>query len=124
MIDIERHLNNRPLTYVESELGEDRLLTPNVIMWRQGAHTIDNDTEDEEELRRFENRLNQARQHARSRWKREYVQSLMDFHKIQKGRSQLPEIGEIVFIVGEEKNQGQWKKGRVVKFIKGKDGIV
>ena len=124
VMDIERHLNNRPLTYVESHLGEDRLLIPNVIMWGQGAYTIDDDTEDEEELRGFEKRLNQARQRAWSRWKREYIHSHMEFDRIQKGRSQLPEIGEIALIVGEEKNRGQWKKARVVKLIKGKDGVV
>ena len=34
VMDIERHLNNRPLTYVESETGEERVLTPNAIMCR------------------------------------------------------------------------------------------
>lgn len=32
VMDIERHLNNRPLTYVESDNGEELVLTPNVIM--------------------------------------------------------------------------------------------
>ena len=84
VMDIERHLNNRPLTYIESEVGEDRLLTPNIIMWGQGAYTTDDDTKDEE-LRGFEKCLNQARQHAWSTWKREFVNSLVEFHRIQKG---------------------------------------
>ena len=32
IIDIEKHLNNRPLTYLESDGGEERVLTPNVLM--------------------------------------------------------------------------------------------
>ena len=32
VMDIERNLNKRPLTYVEAE-GEEEELTPNVIMW-------------------------------------------------------------------------------------------
>ena len=30
VMDIERHLNNRPLTYVESESGEEQVLTSNI----------------------------------------------------------------------------------------------
>ena len=30
--EIERHLNNRPLTYVEGELGEVQVLTPNLLL--------------------------------------------------------------------------------------------
>ena len=32
IMDIERNLNKRPLTCVESEEGEEEVLTPNVIM--------------------------------------------------------------------------------------------
>ena len=35
-VNIEKHLNNCPLMYVESGEGEDRVLTPNTIMWGQG----------------------------------------------------------------------------------------
>ena len=31
-MDIERHLNNKPPTYVGSESGEEQVLTPNIIM--------------------------------------------------------------------------------------------
>ena len=32
VMEIERQLNNRPLTYVESELGEEQVLTPNLLL--------------------------------------------------------------------------------------------
>jgi hypothetical protein len=35
-----------------------------------------------------------------------------------------PEVGEVVLVVGEEKNRSEWKKGRVVRQVKGKDGVV
>ena len=37
VMDIEKHLNNRPLTYVESDEGEPQTLTPNILMWGQDA---------------------------------------------------------------------------------------
>ena len=49
VIDIERHLNNRPLTYVESDEGGPQTLTPNVLMWGQNAHGLEDIEIDEEE---------------------------------------------------------------------------
>ena len=40
VMDIERNLNKRPLTYVEAE-GEEEVLTPNVIMWGPDAYPIE-----------------------------------------------------------------------------------
>ena len=41
IVDIERQMNNCPLTYLESEEGEEQVLTPNVLMWWQNAHEIE-----------------------------------------------------------------------------------
>ena len=117
VMDIERHLNNRPLTYVEDELGKDRVLTPNTILWGQNSYTVDEDFE-EEKLTQFEKRLQHAREHAWTRWRKEYIYSLMESHKIQKERSELPDLNEVVLVVGDEKNRG----GKVIKHIEGKEG--
>ena len=37
IMDIERHLNNRPLTYVESNHGEEQ----SVILWGQNAYALE-----------------------------------------------------------------------------------
>ena len=47
----------------------------------------------------------------------------MEYHRVNKNTSPVPEIGEMVLIVGEEKNKGRWMKGKV-KHVKGKDGVV
>ena len=36
----------------------------------------------------------------------------------------IPGVGEIVLVVGEQKNRGIWMKGKVLHHIKGRDGIV
>ena len=33
-------------------------------------------------------------------------------------------VGEIVLVLGEEKNRGIWKNGKVVGHVKGRDGVV
>ena len=123
IVDIEKHLNNRPLTYVESGEGEDRVLTPNTIMWGQNSYTLEDD-ETEEDLEKISKRLNKAKQHAWKRWRDEYVHSLMECHRVNRKTPAVPEIGEIVLIVGDEKNRGEWKKAKVVRYVQGKDGVV
>ena len=36
----------------------------------------------------------------------------------------MPEIGETVLVVGENKNRGDWKKAKVVQHVNGRDGVV
>lgn len=69
-------------------------------------------------------RLNEKRQHVWQRWKKKYVHGLMESHRIKRGESDYPEIREVVLIISDEKNKGEWKKGRVLKHIRGRDGVV
>jgi hypothetical protein len=49
----------------------------------------------------------------------------METHRSKtKGGGRIPEVGDILLIVGDEKNRGEWKKGRVLRLVKGKDGVV
>ena len=56
--------------------------------------------------------------------KTEYVHSLMEHHRVIKGENARPEVGEMMLVVGEEKNRAEWKRGKVVELIKGKDNVV
>ena len=125
IMDIERHLNNRPLTYVESDSGEEQVLTPNIIMWGKDSHILEELEVKEDNVSKMYKRMKNARQHVWSRWSKEYVNSLMEYHCMNKKNCmRLPEIGEIALVVGEEKNRGHWMKGKVEKLIKGKDNVV
>ena len=48
----------------------------------------------------------------------------METHRITRKTAKVPDIGEIVLIVADKKNRGEWKKGKVVRHIRGKDGVV
>jgi hypothetical protein len=71
--DILPTSNRSPLTYVESDHGEEEILTPNVILWGQNAYTFKPDELDEDETSWVQKRLELARQHAWSRWRKEYT---------------------------------------------------
>ena len=93
-------------------------------MWGQNAYEFADIEIEEEEVTRLYRRLNNAREHAWRRWQREYINSLMESHRINLGKQQIPEIREIVLVVGEQKNRGEWMKGRVIRHVKGRDGVV
>ena len=48
----------------------------------------------------------------------------MEQHRINRADAVLPKIGEIVLIVGEQKNRGVWMKGKVLRYIRGRDHVV
>ena len=68
-------------------------------------------------------RLTKAREHAWSRLQKEYLHGLIESHRIHRGKTQPPEVGEIVLVVGEERNCGKWMKGKVLRVVKGADGV-
>ena len=64
MVDIERQMNNRPLTYLESEIEEIE--------------------EDRDEVSKLHKQLKEAKQHVWKRWKREYIHSLLESQSKQQ----------------------------------------
>ena len=93
-------------------------------MWGKNAYEFADIEIEEEEVTRLYRRLNNAREHAWRRWQREYINSLMHSHSINRGKQQVAEIGEIALVVGEQKNRGEWMKGRVIRHVKGRDCVV
>ena len=82
------------------------------------VHIVEDIEVEENQLTKLYLRMNTARQHAWSRWQKKYVHSLMESHRINGDVSCLPEVGQIVLIVREEKNIGEWKKAKVLRLVK------
>jgi len=77
----------------------------NKIMWGQEAYVV----EDRDKVTKLNTSLNEKRQHIWQKWKKECTHSLMKSHQITRGDGNYPEFGEVVVIVDEEKNGGEWK---------------
>ena len=123
IMDIEINMNIRPLTYAESESGEEQVLTPNTLIRGTNIYLINDDESDEDELTRMQKRVAKAKNNAWKHWQREYINSLMESQRINGEQAKAPEVGGIVLVVGEEKNRSEWKKEKVLRQIKGRDGV-
>ena len=122
-MDIERQLNNWPLTYVESDGGDGRVLTPNIVMWGENAHILEDTEADEDVLIRADKQLKLKRQHVWQRWRIDYIHSLMEQHRVNKKPADYPDVGEVL-VVGDERNRAEWRKAKVVRHVRGRDGVV
>jgi hypothetical protein len=47
----------------------------------------------------------------------------MESHRVHRGVGRVPEVGEIVLLVGDEKNRGEWTKGKVERRISSFDNL-
>ena len=85
MVGIKRQINNRLLTYLESDGGEKQVLTPNELMWGQNAHEVEEIEEGGAKASKLNHkRLKEAKQHAWKRWKQEYIHSLLESHQVNR----------------------------------------
>ena len=93
-------------------------------MYEQNAHTLDDIEVDSDTVTKYQRRLENAITHAWTRWSREYVKTLMDYHRITRTEAVVPEIGGVVLIVGEEENCGLWMEGKMLQHFTGRDGVI
>ena len=84
IIDIEKHFNSHPLTYLESNGGEEQVLTTNMLMWGQNAHQVEKTKEDRDEVSKRHKQLRETKQHGWRTWKHEYVRSLLESHRVNR----------------------------------------
>ena len=91
IIDIEKHFNSRPLTDLESDGGEEQVLTTNVLMWGQNAHQVEQTEEDGDEVSKLHKRLRETKQHGWRTWKHKYVRSLLESHRGNRKAAPVPD---------------------------------
>ena len=120
--DIEIMFNNRPIQYVEDELGS-RVLTPNRIIHSRDVYLLE-EQEEADTPSKMEKRIRAAKEVMWKRWQTEYVRALRERHDVMKRTPFHPEIGEVVLVVADSKNKHEWHHGLVCELLKGKDGVV
>ena len=93
--------NNKPLKYVENELGS-RVLTPNSNIHGRNVYMLE-DTEEPDNPSNMERRVRKAKEVMWERWNTQYVRSLRERHNVTKSEAYYPDIGEVVLVVSDSK---------------------
>ena len=124
--DVEITLNNRPLSDLEDDV-QMPLLTPNAMLFLNSnllpelqPHHIET-----ADLRKRAKYLLKCKEAVWSRWTKEYLRSLRERHRAQRGAGgDTPAVGDVVIIKTEDKNRGKWPLGIIENLIIGNDGVV
>ncbi|XP_069139222.1 uncharacterized protein [Argopecten irradians] len=133
--EVEAILNDRPLTYISSDVNDPDPLCPSHFLYGRklkGLQYPDESSSNEDEitedvshdqlLKRF-SRKQKLIEHFWHRWKQEYVTSLREFHKKSRHATQTIKEGDVVQI-RDNSTRGKWKLAIVKELIRGKDGFV
>ena len=130
---VEATLNVRPLTYVSSDVTYVEPLTPAHLLYGRRAtsvpHSYDEDPEDPDynvsdaQMRKLLTNHTRLLQHFQTRWKREYLTSLREFHKAPGTNMQHVKFRDVVLIHNDGPRL-HWRLGVMDSLIQGNDGLV
>ena len=135
IVEVKAVLNDRPLTYVSADLRDPEPLTPSHLLCGRRVtslpHTIMDDEISDEisdptygvpSVRETAKRQSQLIQHFQSRWSKEYLTSLREYHKTSRKTKHEIQVGDVV-IIHDDTPRTTWKLAVVEKLITGLDGI-
>ena len=132
LVEIEAVLNDRPLTYVSSDVEDEEPLTPAHLLYGRRItslphlHVEDDETNDPNfgnisEVTKRAQTLALILKHFWLRWKAEYLTSLREYHRTTGKNDQNVRVGEVV-LIHDDTPRIKWKLAVVTDLIKGNDG--
>ena len=118
LVEVEATLNDRPLTYEYDEVGSEVLTPSHLIYGRRitslpdGKMVAGEDVTKSNSIARFKY-LGTLLEHFWSRWKREYLTNLREFHKVgmsEKGYVSV-QPGDVVIVFEQGKKKRRVENG-------------
>lgn len=122
---VEAVMNSRPLCPLSSDPSNLNILTPGHFLVNGPLVALPEYpfTEvNESRLSRFQ-RIQKITQHFWNRWKNEYLHTLQQRYK-WTSHTEPPKVDDLVLIKEDNLASLNWKRGRIVKLLPGKDGVV
>ena len=133
--EIEAILNDRPLTFISSNIDDEQPLTPSHLLYGRRITALPHPLTEEDEWSdptynedsSLVQHLAKVRadliHHFWNRWRREYLTSLREFHKTTGKNEVAVKVGNVVQVQDETKRIN-WRLAIIESLITGKDGLV
>ena len=132
LCEIECNLNNRPITYVSDDIGEEPV-TPSHLIYGRKLHYLGNVGIDlseisdysfnEENVHKCDLKVRLLLDHFWRKWKEEYLKALRERDNSLIGKNVKISLGDVV-IICEDTPRSMWQIGKVVELLNSKDSIV
>ena len=132
--EIEAILNDRPITYMYSDVSDPEPLTPAHLLYGRRIVPLPYPTTDDSEiddptygettgtsLRTQVARHAEVLRHFQHRWRREYLTSLRELHRANGKNEQCIKVGDIV-LIHDDIPRAKWKMAVVEQLIQRRDG--
>ena len=133
-VEVEATLNDRPLTFVSSELGDPEPLTPAHLLHGRRITCLPHQLVEMDELidpsyRETSQLQKKAKVQAailrdfRKRWCHEYLTALREYHRASGNNKQSIREGDVV-VVHDDTPRATWRMAVVTDLIAGRDGLI
>ena len=133
VVEVEAVLNNRPLTYVSSDVTDADPITPSHLLHGRPIVSLPHRDVQEDELddpTYGETSDIQTRakiqslllHHFWNRWSKEYLTALREFHRVSGTNTQTVRVGDVV-LIHDDTSRVHWRLAVIERLNKGADGL-
>ena len=133
VVEVEAVLNNRPLTYVSSDVTDADPITPSHLLHGRPIVSFPHRDVQEDELddpTYGETGDIQTRakiqslllHHFWNRWSKEYLTALREFHRVSGTNTQTVRVGDVV-LIHDDTSRVHWRLAVIERLNKGADGL-
>ena len=124
LVEVEKILNNRPITRVSSDSNDLDALTPNhILLLRQNPCSAPSEFENSDKFQARWKHVHILANEFWARWVKEYLPMLQERQKWLKQRRNF-KVGDLVIIKDANIPRGKWPKALVQDTFPDSDGVV
>ena len=129
LYEVERIVNNRPLTHTYPD-NIETCVTPNHLLYgrrleQKSLNSNNLDSFKDIDIVVYSKEVEGVLSHFWNRWRTEYLSELREQHKIEaKNMNVVAKVGDVVIIHEDYVPRSVWRLGVIVELIRSKDGLV